>query len=336
MRAVWIPRPGPPEVLELREGPDPTAKDGQVLVRVRGSGVNFADVSARLGVYPDAPPPPCVVGYEVSGVVERTGPGVTGFQTGDRVFALTRFGGYADAIAIPADQVFPMPGAMTFEEAAAIPVNYLTAILMLRHFGNVREGDRVLVHAAAGGVGMAAIQLCRIAGAQVIGTASASKHAALKEMGVAHCIDYRTEDFEEGVKRVTAGRGVDIALDATGAFRKSYRCLAPLGRLVCFGLSQASSGMAPSRLRALAAVVQLPWFHPIKLMNDNKAVVGVNLGHLWDHIAMLRREMSGLLGDYEAGRIKPVVGKTFPLAEAAKAHRFLQERQNVGKVVLTS
>jgi synaptic vesicle membrane protein VAT-1 len=335
MRAVWIPRPGPPEVLEVREGPDPTPKPGQVLVRVRGSGVNFADVSARLGVYPDAPPPPCVVGYEVSGVVEQVGPGVTTLAPGDRVFALTRFGGYADAVAIPADQVFPMPPAMTFEEAAAIPVNYLTAILMLRHFGNVREGDRVLVHAAAGGVGVAAIQLCRIAGAQVIGTASASKHETLKQMGVAHCIDYRTEDFEEGVKRVTEGRGVDIALDATGAFRKSYRCLAPLGRLVCFGLSQASSGMAPSRLRALAAVVQLPWFHPIKLMNDNKAVVGVNLGHLWEHIAMLRREMSGLLADYDAGRIKPVVGKTFPLAEAAKAHRFLQERRNVGKVVLT-
>jgi NADPH:quinone reductase-like Zn-dependent oxidoreductase len=302
---------------------------------VRASGVNFADVSARLGVYPDAPPPPCVVGYEVSGIVEQVGANVQGIKSGDRILALTRFGGYADAIAIPAAQVFSMPAAMSFEEAAAIPVNYLTAILMLRNFGNVREGNKVLVHAAAGGVGMAAIQLCRIAGAEVIGTASASKHATLKQMGVAHCIDYRTEDFEEGVKRVTNGRGVDIVLDATGAFRKSYRCLAPLGRLVCFGLSQASSGMGPSRLRALLAVAQLPFFHPIKLMNDNKAVIGVNLGHLWDHIGMLRREMVGLLADYEGGRIKPVVGKTFPLVDAAKAHRFMQERQNVGKVVLT-
>ncbi|HXJ33329.1 MAG TPA: zinc-binding dehydrogenase [Candidatus Eisenbacteria bacterium] len=335
MRAVWIPRPGPPEVLEVREGPDPVPKADQVLVRVRAAGINFADVAARLGVYPDAPPPPCVVGYEVAGVVEQAGPDVHTAKVGDRVFALTRFGGYADAIAVPAPQVFSMPAAMAFEEAAAIPVNYLTAILMLRYFGNVKEGERVLVHAAAGGVGMAAIQLCRIAGAEVIGTASAAKHATLKEMGVAHCIDYRTEDFEQGVKRVTGGRGVDIALDAIGAFRKSYRCLAPLGRLVCFGLSQASSGMAPSRLRALLAVAQLPWFHPIKLMNDNKAVIGVNLGHLWDHMGMLRREMIGLLADYDAGRIKPIVGKTFPLVDAAKAHRFMQERQNVGKVVLT-
>jgi NADPH:quinone reductase-like Zn-dependent oxidoreductase len=336
MRAVWIPRPGPPEVLEVRDGPDPTVKPDQVLIRVRASGVNFADIAARLGVYPDAPPPPCVVGYEVAGTAEQVGPAVDGVKPGDRVLALTRFGGYAEAVAVPAAQVFAMPASLGFDAAAAIPVNYLTAVLMLRAFANVKEGERVLVHAAAGGVGMAAIQLCRQVGAEVIGTASASKHARLKEMGVAHCIDYRTEDFEDAVKRVTAGRGVDIALDATGAFRKSYRCLAPLGRLVCFGLSQASSTMGPSRLRALLAVARLPWFHPISLMNDNKAVVGVNLGHLWDHIAMLRREMVGLLADVDAGRIAPVVGATFPLVEAAKAHRYMQERQNVGKVVLTS
>lgn len=335
MRAVWIPRAGEPEVLDVRTGPDPVAQPDSVVIGVRAAGVNFADVAARLGVYPDAPPFPCVVGYEVAGTVTQVGTSVAGVAVGDRVLALTRFGGYADTIAVPAMQVFPMPSAMTFEEAAAIPVNYLTAILMLRRFAAVREGERVLVHAAAGGVGIAAIQLCRIAGAEVIGTASASKHATLREMGVAHCIDYRTEDFEEGVRKATGGRGVDVVLDATGAFRKSYRCLAPLGRLVCFGLSQASTGMGPSRIRALLAVAQLPWFHPLKLMNDNKAVMGVNLGHLWDHIAMLRREMLGLLDDYGAGRIKPIVGKTFPLVEAAKAHRFLQERQNVGKVVLT-
>src|SRR5689334_23819135 len=248
MRAVWIPRPGPPEVLELRDGPDPAAAPGTVVVRVRASGVNFADVAARLGVYPDAPPMPCVVGYEVAGVVDAVGSGVDGIATGDRVVALTRFGGYADTIAVPAAQVFPMPSAMSFDEAAAVPVNYLTAVLMLRHFANVKAGDRVLVHAAAGGVGMAAIQLCRIAGAEVIGTASASKHGLLREAGVSHAIDYRVQDFETEVRRVTGGRGVDIVLDATGAFRKSYRCLAPLGRLVCFGLSGAATGMTPSWL----------------------------------------------------------------------------------------
>jgi NADPH:quinone reductase-like Zn-dependent oxidoreductase len=336
MRSVWITRTGPPEVLEVRDGPDPVPGPGQVLVRVRAAGVNFADVMARLGLYPDAPPRPCVVGYEVAGTVEQVGAGAeSGLAAGRPVVALTRFGGYAEAVTVPAAQVFPLSDGMRFEEAAAIPVNYLTAVLMLRHFGNVKRGERVLVHAAAGGVGMAALQLCRIAGAEVIGTASAAKHEQLREAGVAHAIDYRTQDFEAEVRRVTDGRGVDIVLDATGAFRKSYRCLAPLGRLVCFGVSGAATGLAPSWLSAAKRLATLPWFHPISLMNDNKAVIGVNLGHLWDRIALLRDEMLGLLRDWEGGRIHPVVGKTFPLTEAAAAHRYLQERQNVGKVILT-
>ena len=334
MRSVWIPKAGPPEVLQVRDGPDPVPRAGEALIRVRASGVNFADVAARLGVYPDAPPFPCVVGYEVAGVVEQA-PGADGLVPGQRVTALTRFGGYAETVAVPAAQVFPLPDGLSFEQGAAIPVNYLTAVLMLRHFGNVRAGDRVLVHAAAGGVGMAAIQLCRAAGAEVIGTASASKHAVLREHGVAHAIDYRTEDFEQAVKRITGGRGVDVVLDATGAFRKSYRCLAPLGRLVCFGFSAAASGMTPNRLAALPKLLALPWFHPVQLMNANKAVIGVNLGHLWDRIDLLRREMLTLLSDAQAGRIAPVVGKTFPLPEAAAAHRYIQERRNVGKVLLT-
>ncbi|HLK12820.1 MAG TPA: zinc-binding dehydrogenase [Candidatus Binatia bacterium] len=335
MRAVWIPRPGPPEVLEVREQPDPVPRAGEVVVQVAATGVNFADVAARLGVYPDAPPYPCVVGYEVAGTVGEVGAGVTGVVPGARVVALTRFGGYAEAVAVPAAQVFPLPDALDVVAGAAVPVNYLTAVLMLRHFANVRAGDRVLVHAAAGGVGMAAIQLCRIAGAEVIGTASAGKHEALRAAGVAHAIDYRTRDFETEVRRITGGRGVDVVLDATGAFRKSYRCLAPLGRLVCFGFSQGVTGMRPSRVRALARLARLPWFHPVRLMNDNKAVIGVNLGHLWDRIDLLRREMLALLGDCAAGRLVPVVARTFPLAEAAGAHRFIQERRNVGKVVLT-
>lgn len=335
MKSVWIPKAGPPEVLEMREGPDPQPRDGEVVIKVRASGVNFADVSARLGFYPDAPPFPCVVGYEVSGVIAALGTNVQGLSVGQRVVSLTRFGGYADTVCVPAAQVFALPEHVGFEQAAAIPVNYVTAVLMLRHFGNVKAGETVLVHAAAGGVGMAAIQLCRIAGASVIGTASASKHGVLKEAGVAHAIDYRTEDFEQAVKRITNGRGVDIVLDATGAFRKSYRCLAPLGRLVCFGLSSASSGMEPSKWGALKAIVQTPFFHPIQLMNANKAVIGVNLGHLWDHIDMLRREMTALVDDVAAGRLAPVIAKTFPLSDAAGAHRYLQERQNIGKVLLT-
>ena len=336
MRSVWITRTGSPDVLEVRENPDPTPATGEVLVRVRAAGVNFADIMARLGFYPDAPKLPCVVGYEVAGTIEKVGTGVPPELTpGRRVVVLTRFGGYSEAVVAPAAQVFPIPDSLGFNEAAAIPVTYLTAVLMLRHFANVRQGETVLVHAAAGGVGTAAIQLCRIAGAEIIGTASVAKHAGLRAAGVAHTIDYRTQDFETEVKRITNGRGVDIVLDATGAFRKSYRCLAPLGRLVCFGSSQMASGMTPSWVRALDRLARMPGFHPLQLMNHNKAVIGVNLGHLWDQIGRLRAEMLTLLADCEAGRIKPLVGKTFPLVEAAAAHRYIQERQNVGKVILT-
>src|SRR2546428_9940163 len=162
MRSVWIPRTGPPEALEVRDGPEPTPGPGQALVRGRAAGVNFADVRARLGLYPDAPPRPCVVGYEVAGTVERLGPGADGaLATGQGVIALTRFGGYAEAVAVPAAQLFPMPAKMSFEEGAAIPVNYLTAVLMLRHFGNVKRGEPVLVHAPAGRRRQAADPLCQ-------------------------------------------------------------------------------------------------------------------------------------------------------------------------------
>jgi len=190
MRSVWIPRIGPPEVLEIREGPDVHAGSGQVRIRVAAAGVNFADVMARMGLYPDAPKLPCVVGYEVAGTVDEIGAGVTGIAPGDKVIAPTRFHGYADLVAVPAVQVVPLPDGMSFEEGAAIPVNYLTAILMLEVLGNARRGDRVLIHGAAGGVGLAAVQLCRIYETEIIGTASASKHAALKAAGVAHTIDY--------------------------------------------------------------------------------------------------------------------------------------------------
>jgi NADPH:quinone reductase-like Zn-dependent oxidoreductase len=338
MRSVWIPRIGPPEVLEVRELPDPHAGAGEVRIRVRASGINFADVMARMGLYPDAPKLPCVVGYEVAGAVDEVGEGAGEIGAGASVLALTRFGGYADTVVVPAAQVVPLPAGMSFDEGAALPVNYLTAFLMLEVFAHVRAGERVLVHGAAGGVGLAAIQLCRIAGAEVIGTASASKHAALREAGVAHAIDYRTTDFEPEVRRLTGGRGVDVVLDPIGGenLRKSYRVLAPLGRLVAFGFSAAAPGTSRQVLTAAWQFVRMPRFSPIRLMDDNRAVMGVNLGHLWGETALLTAELAKLVEYYRAGKIKPTVGRTFPLAEAAAAHAYIQSRQNVGKVVLTA
>jgi NADPH:quinone reductase-like Zn-dependent oxidoreductase len=335
MKQVWIPRVGPPDVLELREAPDPRPGLGEVRIRTRAVGVNFADVMARLGLYPDAPKLPCVVGYEVAGVVDELGAGVTGIVAGARVGAITHFGGYADTVVVPAASAFALPEGLSFETAAALPVNSLTAWLMLIHLANVRAGERVLVHAAAGGVGLTAVQLCRWRGAEVLATASRAKHDRLRAMGVAHCIDYRTEDFEKAVRRITNGRGVDVVLDAVGgaSFKKSYRCLAPLGRLFCFGVSSLAPSTTRRLTRVLLTLARMPRFGAIPLMNENRGVFGVNLGHLWENpvLPIALREIVELTAN---GTLAPVVDRTFPLAEASAAHAYIQARSNFGKVLL--
>jgi NADPH:quinone reductase-like Zn-dependent oxidoreductase len=337
MRQVWITRRGGPEVLQVREAPDPLPKEGEVRIRVAAAGVNFADVLARMGLYPDAPPLPAVVGYEVAGTVDAVGAGVTGFREGDRVAALTRFGGYTDVTCVAGAQAFPVAPSLSFEKAAAIPVNYLTAWIMLVHLGCVRAGDRVLVHAVAGGVGQAAVQICRWRGAQVVGTASTSKHPRLREMGVEHCIDYRTQDFEAEVRRLYGKRGVDIALDAVGgeSFKKSYRCLGSLGRLYLFGVSSFAPGRRRSVVAALRGLASMPRFSPIALKNGNRGVPGVNLGHLWHRVDLLRDMLREIVARVDDGTFDPVVDQTFPFDRAADAHARLQDRQNFGKVLLT-
>ncbi len=335
MRQIWIPRIGSPEVLEVREAPDPQPGPGAIRIRVKASGVNFADILARMGLYPDAPKLPTVMGYEVSGIVDAVGPGVS-LKEGDRVVSLTPFGGYSDTVVVPEGLANVLPPALSFEKAAAIPVNYLTAWVMLVALGNVCEGDTVLVHAAAGGVGQAALQICRWRKATVIGTASASKHERLRSLGVAHCIDYHNQDFETEVKKITRGRGVDIALDAVGgrSFRKSYRSLASMGRLYVFGISSFSGGEKRSLFRTLKGVASLPWFHPIPLMNDNRGVMGVNLGHLWSEGPRLKKMTEKILELIRQGVLDPVVDRSFPFIQAPDAHRYLQGHKNFGKVLL--
>ncbi len=336
MKQVWIPKIGEPSVLEVREAEDPEAGDGEVRIRVAAAGINFADIVARIGLYPDAPKLPAVVGYEVSGTVDQVGGGVEGLAEGDRVVALTRFGGYSDVVCVPTGQVAKIADGLSFESAAALPVNYLTAWLMLVWLGNVREGERVLVHAVAGGVGQAALQICRHFGAEVLGTASASKHPRLKELGVAHPIDYRSQDFEAEVKRITEGAGVDVVLDAVGgkSFTKSYRCLAPLGRLFVFGASSVVSGTKRSIWNAFRQMMRMPRFKPLDLMDKNRGVFGVNLGHLWEQGEKLQAMLVEIVDLAEQGRLEPVVDRSFSFEDAPYAHAYIQERRNFGKVLL--
>jgi len=241
-----------------------------------------------------------------------------------------------DSAVTAAALVAPIPEALDFGGAASIPVNWLTAWLMLVRLGNVRTGDKVLVHACAGGVGTAAVQICRHFGAEVIGTASAAKHGRLLEMGVAHCIDYRSQDFEAEVHRMTDGRGVDIALDAVGgeSFKKSYNSLASLGRLFVFGVSSFAPGKRRSLIAAMTGMFKMPAFKPLELMNRNRGVFGVNLGHLWDRGPELRAMLDEMLELFADGSVEPVVDRGFSFDEAAAAHRYIQDRKNFGKVLL--
>lgn len=338
MKRIWISRVGPPETLELREERDPLPRAGEIRIRVEAAGVNFADVMGRLGLYPDLPSLPVVPGYEVAGRVDAVGADTFPDWVGRDVLAMTRFGGYSDVVCVPERQAFTRPDGLSAELGAALPVNYLTAYQLIEVMGSLRAGDTVLVHSAGGGVGIAAIQLARRIGARVIGTASEGKHAALREMGVEHCIDYRREDFEARVRELSGGRGVELVLDAVGAasFRKSYRCLAPTGRLGLFGLSAAAPAkrrQPVAALRAGLSTLRLRW-GPLGLMNENKGVFGVNLGHLWGETERIAGWMETLLAYWRQGAIRPTVAARFPFDRAAEAHHFLQDRRNLGKVLL--
>jgi NADPH:quinone reductase-like Zn-dependent oxidoreductase len=329
------------DVLQVQERPDPPVGPGEVRIAVRAAGINFADTMARLGLYPDAPKPPCVMGYEVAGTVESVGEGVSDHAVGDRVVAGTRFGGQAELVVVPADQALPLPERLSFEQGAAFPVNYGTAYAALIMMGGLREGNRLLIHAAAGGVGIAATQIARNVGAEIYGTASPSKHDAIRAQGVAHPIDYRNQDFEAEVNRLTDGEGVDLVIDALGptSFRKDYRLLRPGGRMVMYGLSEASKESGrdiPAALKSLVKMplATIPWWKSLAMMNENKGVFGLNMLKWWDREGSLDRVTEPLMADLEAGRIEPVIAASYSFERAGEAHRFIAERRNVGKVVL--
>jgi NADPH:quinone reductase-like Zn-dependent oxidoreductase len=358
MRAVWITSADGPGGLRVRESPDPVPGPGQVRIRVHAAGLNFAEVMAAQGLYPDAPKRPCVVGYEVAGVVDSGGEGSGGLGEGSgglgegsgglgegsgglgkgtRVIALTRFGGHSDVVCVPVEQVIEIPEGKDFAAAAALPVNYLTAYHMLFRVACVRPGERVLVHMAAGGVGMAVLQLCRtVPDLEVFGTASAAKHERLRAEGCAHPIDYRTTDYAAEVRRLTGGAGVDVVLDPLGGadWRKGLKLLRPCGRLVAYGFANLTSGQRRRPLHLLSSAAGIPLLTPLQLMNSNRTVSGVNIGHLWGRLDLLRGELEELMALWAAGTIEPVIDSSYPFAEAAAAHRRMLARQNTGKIVL--
>jgi NADPH:quinone reductase-like Zn-dependent oxidoreductase len=322
MRAVVITKHGPPEVLQVQERPDPQARDGKVLIDVKAAGINFADTMARVGLYPDAPKPPCVVGYEVAGT--RT-------DTGERVMAGTLFNGYAERVAANPDDIVPLPDALSFEQGAAIPVNYATAWQGLLGYGPLEAGARVLIHAAAGGVGISATQIAKARGAELWGTASPGKHEAIRGIGIDHPLDYTRSGWERGLPKF------DVVMDAVGgrSFRTSYKLLRPGGRLIAFGASSVMAGETRNLLNAGRAALSMPRFNLIKQMSESKAVIGLNMLTLWKDRGTLEPWIGPVRELVDAGVVQPVVAEAFPFHRAPDAHRYIAERRNVGKVVLT-
>jgi len=336
MRAIVTTANGDVRVMKVEERPDPTPAKGEVLVRVKAAGLNFADILARQGLYPDGPPKPCVMGYEVSGVVESVGERVDRNRIGQEVIGMTRFSGQAELVAVPEAQVFEKPDKLSFEEGAAIPVNYLTAWALLVAMGGLQKDEAVLIHNAGGGVGLAALDIAKHIGAETFGTASVSKHEFLKQRGLDHAIDYRNQDWLPVLLELTNGRGVELIIDPLGgdSWKKSYRALRTTGRMGVFGLSAASASGIRGKLRVLKAVIKMPRYNPLGLMNRNKGIFGLNLGHMWGEGEKVAGWTAALMRGVAEGWIQPHVDHAFRFDEIADAHRHLEGRKNIGKVVL--
>jgi NADPH:quinone reductase-like Zn-dependent oxidoreductase len=331
MRAVVITKHGGPGVLRVEEQSDPELGPGEVRIDVAAAGINFADVMARMGLYPDAPKTPCVVGYEVAGTILELGEGVSGLSHGQRVLAGTQFGGYASQVVVASDDVVPLPDELSFEQGAAIPVNYGTAWAGLIGYGSLQPGERVLIHSAGGGVGIAATQIAKRVGVEVYGTASPGKHARIQELGVDHALDYTKSGWERGLPRF------DVILDAVGgkSFRTSFSLLRPGGRLVAFGASALVTGQRRNLLTAMRTVIRMPRFNLIKQMSESKAVIGLNMLTLWKDHGTLEPWIGPLREMLDDGTVKPVVAGDFSFEDAGAAQTMITERRNVGKVVLT-
>ncbi|MGE0719847.1 MAG: NADPH:quinone oxidoreductase family protein [Alphaproteobacteria bacterium] len=324
MRAVRCHAYGDLAHLAVDEVPTPEPGPGQVRVAIHAAGVNFADGLMVLGQYQEKPPLPFVPGLEAAGVVEACGEGVTRVAPGDRVIALVDTGAYAEAVVAPEDRLFPVPDGMDLEIAAAFPVTYGTSHVGLGRRVGLKAGETLLVHGAAGGVGLTAVEIGKAMGATVIATASSPEKLAVAAMhGADHLIDYTTEDIRERVRRITDGRGADVIYDPVGGdvFDTSLRCIAWEGRILVVGFASGRIPQAPANI----------------LLVKNAAVVGVFWGaYRQRDPQVIRDSLAELFAWHAAGRLRPHVSHRLDLAEAAAAIELLRKRKSTGKVVLTT
>jgi putative PIG3 family NAD(P)H quinone oxidoreductase len=324
MKAIVIREPGGPEVLALEEVPEPELREGQVLLEVKATALNRADLLQRRGVYPPPKGETEILGLECSGLVAALGPGAAGPAVGSRVMALLPGGGYAERVAVPERMALPIPEGMSFEHAAAIPEAFLTGQEALFSLGRLAARETVLIHAAAGGVGSAAVQLAHEHGARVIATAGSDEKLDLvRQLGADVIVNYKERDFSEAVRDATGGRGADVVLDFVGGsyWEAHTRCLAVAGRVVVIGVL----GGVTAEVN-LAQLLMKRW-QILGLVMRSRSVA--------DKVAISQTFAREWLPRFSPGRLAPVVDSVFPLSEAAAAHERMEKNANRGKIVLS-
>jgi NADPH2:quinone reductase len=335
MRAIYLIRHGSADhAFSIREQSIPAPQADQVLIKVAAIGINYAEVLMRRGLYPVKESLPYVPGFEAAGLIEKMGAEVKHLSIGQRVVVMIPLGAYQEYICTNAAQVIPIPDLMSYEDAAAMPVNFATAYHCLFNTGVLMPGDRVLIHACAGGVGLAAVQLCQHTGVEIFGTAgSDEKIKFLKEYGVPHPINYRTGDFLQKIRELTHGEGIDLVLDSLGGetLKKSLRLLRPNGRLVSIGVSGLTQ---KNKLQLLWELMRRPKLDTLSLLQHSTGFYGVYLARLAERPRLVRSIMQKLFELYLAGKIKPHIGKTFSFEKVAEAHAFLEGRHSMGKLIL--
>lgn len=341
MRRVTIRRPGGYDRLEVVDAPPPDVGVGEIRVAVTHASVNYADCIVRRGLYSSAKKYvgwPITPGFDIAGQVAEVGPGVAGFDLGQPVFGVTRFGGYASEVVVGAEQLFAVPDGWSLARAAAFPTVYLTAWYALRELSRTRPNTKVLVHSAAGGVGLAALHICRHLGLDAIGVVGAShKVEVAREHGACHVVDRSLGDPWRQVERV-APDGVDIVLEASGgaSIRQSYRHLRPGGRLIIYGMATLlPRGERLNWLSVAWRYLRLPWFHSIALLDDNRTVSGFNLSYLFAKLPLLAEAMNELLAWNAQGAFPEPPIRVFAVDDVAEAHRALDTGTTTGKLVLS-
>lgn len=335
--AMQLPRKGGYEVFERVNIPRKAPVGDEVAIEVKACGVNFADTLMRMGMYPEAPKMPFVPGYEVAGIVLAVGEQVKDLKPGDRVMSATYFGGYTSYAVVKRDKALPLPDALSFEQGAGLLVNFMTAWVALKEMSRVRAGDHVLIHGIAGGVGLAALQIAKNAGCVVYGTAgSQEKLDYARSQGLDYGVNYRKTDFVEDIRLNVGRRPLDVVLDPVGGgnLAKDRKLLKPTGRVIVYGMASAVTGEKANPVASLIAGLQMFHINILSLFSQNQGIYGLNVLRLWP-FEIMRTCGEAILAEFEAGHLKTTIDKVFPLSQCGEAHRYLQDRKNIGKVVLT-